>query len=46
METQHESVRAYIAARERGDRAETERLKHEAIARFKRVRPTAPSCGT
>ncbi|MFJ8538150.1 hypothetical protein [Streptomyces sp. NPDC093591] len=34
METEHQSVRDYIAARERGDRAETERLKNEAIARF------------
>jgi hypothetical protein len=34
METRHQSVRDYIAARERGDRAETERLKNEAIARF------------
>lgn len=34
METEHQSVRDYIAARQRGDRAETERLKNEAIARF------------
>ncbi|HEY9375234.1 hypothetical protein [Streptomyces sp.] len=34
MDTQHQSVRDYIAARKRGDRAETERLKNEAIARF------------
>ena len=34
METNHQSVRDYAAARERGDRDETERLKNEAIARF------------
>ena len=34
MQTTHQSVRDYIAARERGDRAETERIKNEAIARF------------
>lgn len=34
METKHQTVRDYIAARERGDRAEADRLKDEAIARF------------
>jgi hypothetical protein len=34
METKHQTVRDYIAARKRGDRAETDRLKNEAIARF------------
>lgn len=34
METKHHTVRDYIAARKRGDRTETERLKNEAIARF------------
>jgi hypothetical protein len=34
METKYQTVRDYIAARKRGDRAEAERLKNEAIARF------------
>jgi hypothetical protein len=34
MNTQHQTVRDYIAARQRGDRTETERIKNEAIARF------------
>jgi hypothetical protein len=34
VETKHQSVRDYIEARERGDRATTERIKKEAIARF------------
>lgn len=34
METEHETVRAYIAARQRGDRAECDRLRDEAVARF------------
>lgn len=34
METKHQSVRDYIAARKRGDRAETDRLKGGAITRF------------
>lgn len=32
--SKHQTVRDYAAARERGDRKETERLKNEAIARF------------
>lgn len=34
MQITHQSVRDYIAARERGDRAETERIKSEVITRF------------
>lgn len=34
METEHQSVRDYIAALKRGDRAETDRLRNEAIDRF------------
>ena len=34
MDTEHQSVRDYIAARKRGDRAEAERLRNEAIGRF------------
>lgn len=32
--TKHQTVRDYAAARERGDRATSDRLKDEAIARF------------
>jgi hypothetical protein len=34
MNTKHQTVRDYIAARQRGDRTATERLKAEVIARF------------
>lgn len=34
MNTKHQTVRDYIAARKRGDRTTAERLKIEAIARF------------
>lgn len=34
METQHQSVRDYIAARERGDTKTTERIRQEVLRRF------------
>jgi transposase len=34
MQYTHQSVRDYVAAMERGDRAETDRIKSEVIARF------------
>lgn len=34
METKHESVRRYIAARKRGDAKTAGQIKDEAIARF------------
>lgn len=33
-EPAHQSVRDYIAAKKRGDRATTDRIKNEIIARF------------